>query len=56
MVSKEAFNILESEWVEEIEEGKLGDFFEETYRVKPDAPDEIKQEFKELCELMKLVG
>jgi len=34
----------------------LGDFFEETYRVKANAPEEIKQEFKELCELMIEVG
>lgn len=55
MINPELLDILESEWIVS-KTDKLMDSLEENYEAKPDAPEEIKRQFEELCKLMTIAG
>ena len=55
MVDPEMLKLLDSEWIYS-KSDSLMESLEENYGVKPEAPDEIKRQFDELCKLMKEYG
>lgn len=57
MLNKELTNwVLNNEWIEEIEPGKLGNtYLEETYRLKENAPQDVKDKWEYVCELFREV-
>jgi hypothetical protein len=50
-------SFLNNGWIERIDPDEMGErYLEDTYRLKPGAPEDIKKEWEELCGLFRLYG
>ena len=56
MLSEKIFEILESGWIIRLDDGRIGDKFSDTYKLEYGTPENIKEQFCELCELMESMG